>query len=285
MQSFSPLDAGWTNPMHRIGQKGKYFLTQRTLYIVFVGIVVFFFNYSGIAQNQGKEKVPDAPTLPAPKCDSYSMQTISRQSFGMKQRTCYWGEQLFTGSALFGAAFFGAIAQARDDPPEWPQGADGFGRRMGTRYTQGMIKSTATFVVSSLTREDPRVKPPQIYSVSDLADTSAANRFGCPPSTTFKGRLGQSLLRVVWDSCRTNPWARPKPARVAGSFASGFLGLAWAPASQDHISNALIDSGTAFGGYIGDSVFSEFSPDISRMLGHLFPLGKPKFGTTTNPTK
>jgi hypothetical protein len=213
------------------------------------------------------------------------MQTIPREAFGMKQRICYWGDQLFTGSALFGAAFFGGIAQATDDPVEWPQGADGFGRRMGTRYTQGMIKSTAAFLISSITREDPRPKPPQVYAYGLGTNGSTVTRFGCRESTSFKGRLGESLVRIVWDSCQTSVWARPKPARLAGSFASGFAGLAWAPTSTDHVSNALESSGTAFGGYIADSIFSEFSPDISRLLGHLFPTGKPKFPAAATPSK
>lgn len=221
--------------------------------------------------------------IPAPGCNQYSMQTISREAFGMKQRTCYWRDQLFTGSALFGAAFFGAIAQAKNDPIEWPQGADGFGRRMGTRYTQGMIKSTATFIVSSMTREDPRPKPPQVAPFSLGEQGATLMRFGCRQSTTFKGRLGQSLLRIVWDSCQTNVLRSIKPGRLAGSFASGFAGLAWAPPSKSHVSDALSGSGTAFGGYVADSVFSEFSPNISQIFAHFFPMGKPKFDAGVTP--
>jgi hypothetical protein len=204
---------------------------------------------------------------PKPKCDSYSMQTLPRDGFRLEQRVCYWRGELFTGSAVFGAAFFGAIGEWRHEPPEWPQGLDGFGRQMGTRYTQGMVKSTATFIVSTITREDPRPHPPAVTG-------SDSYSFGCQPSTSLKGRLGQSLLRVVWDTCEDG-WHRPKPGRLVGSFASGFVGLTWAPPSQDNISSALTSSGTAFGGYVGNSVFSEFQPDLSRLLGKIFPTGKP----------
>jgi hypothetical protein len=227
-------------------------------------------------------------TPPPPECNQYSMQTMPLKSpsdrsyggFSGKQRLCFWRDQLFSGSALFGAAFFGAIAQAQDDPHEWPQGADGFGRRMGTRYTQGVIKSTGTFLVSALVGEDPRTKPPQIYYVPAGADISpdtgdalfrAHNSFGCRQSITVKGRIGQSLLRMVWDSCRKEVIRRPRPGRLAGSFASGFSSLAWAPSSKDTIPDALSASGSAFGGYVAESVLSEFAPDLERLLGKLIP--------------
>lgn len=202
--------------------------------------------------------------LPEPGCDSNSMQTLPREAFGIKQRTCYWGSQLFTGSAVFGASLFGAIGEWRHKPPEWPQGWQGFGYQMGTRYTQSMVKSTATYLVGIASREDPRDKPPPLVGIT-------SHKFGCRPSTTYKGRLGQSLLRVVWNACDS----RPAPGRLAGSFASGFVGLAWAPPSQNNIPNALVDSGTAFAGYIASSVFSEFQYDLFGLLGKLFPTGKP----------
>lgn len=220
-----------------------------------------------LARVSAQEITPIDP--PKPGCDSYSMQTLPRDGFGMRQRTCYWRGQLFTGSAFFGASLFGAIGELRHVPPEWPQGAEGFGDQMGTRYAQGITKSTATFVVSSITREDPRDRPPSVLANSSI-------RFGCRPSSSFKGRLGQSLVRVVWDACEDKWVHKPRPARLLGSFASGFVGLAWAPPSEDNISSALKSSGSAFGGYVGNSVFAEFQPDIFGLLGRLFPTGKPK---------
>jgi len=209
---------------------------------------------------------------PKPGCDSYSMQTLPREAFRLEQRSCYWGSQLFTGSAFFGAALFGAIGEARHKPPEWPQGLQGFGQQFGTRYAQSMVKSTATFIASAITGEDPRSKPPQFVQ-------ETRNKMGCRPATSFKARLGQSLLRVVWDACNS----RPAPGRLIGSFASGFVGLAWAPPSQDKVSSALVSSGTAFAGYIGNSVFSEFEYDLFGIVGKMFGTGKPHLPAAPQP--
>jgi hypothetical protein len=219
-------------------------------------------NSTGVAFRLPLQQQPPAPT-----CESYTMQTLPTDGFHNKQRICYWRSQLFTSSALFGSAIAGEISQLRHKPPEWPQGADGFGRQMGTRYTQGMVKSTGAFVVSMITREDPRPKPPPMTG-------SVSTRFGCRASTSFGGRLGQSLLRTVWNACAQNPWRRPAPSRLAGSFASGFVGLAWAPPSQAKTADVLVNSGTAFGGYLVESVLSEFQPEIYRVLGGLLPKGK-----------
>lgn len=228
------------------------------------GTITFLFSIT-LASAQ----LPTESDPPKPHCDSYSMQTLPRDGFSIHQRICYWGGQLFTGSALFGAGFFGAISEWRHSPPEWPQGAQGFGEQMGTRYAQGMTKATAAFIVSTITREDPRILPPSPSAIF-------SKNFGCRPSPTFKGRLGQSLVRTVWDGCRSNLLQRPRFSFVLGSFASGFVSLAWAPPSQNNISSALKTSGSGFGGYEADSVFTEFEPNIFGLLGMLFPMGKPK---------
>ena len=216
----------------------------------------------GQADPEARPKDP-----PKPGCDPYSMQTLPKEAFGLKQRACYWRSQLFTGSAFTGAALFGAIGEARHKPPEWSQGLQGFGEQMGTRYTQSMVKSTATFIASAISREDPRPKPPQFVREKEGNES----KMGCRPPTSVKGRLGESLLRVVWEPCRS----RPAPGRLIGSFASGFVGLAWAPPSQNKINSALVNSGTAFAGYIGNSVFSEFEYTIFGIVGKMFGTGKP----------
>jgi hypothetical protein len=221
-------------------------------------------------QTETSDETAMAP--PKPGCDSYSIQTLPREAFGLKQRACYWGSQLFTGSALFGASLFGAIGEARHKPPEWPQGLQGFGEQMGTRYAQSMVKSTATFIASAITREDPRPKPPQFVQQS-------RDKTGCGPATSVKARIGQSLLRLVWDACDS----RPAPGRLIGSFASGFVGLAWAPPSQDKVSSALVNSGTALAGYIGDSLFSEFEYDLFGFVGRMFGTGKPHLPAAPQP--
>ena len=111
--------------------------------------------------------------------------------FGFKQRACFYRDQLLTGTAFSGAALWGFVAEVRHIPPEWPQGAQGFGYQFGTRYAQGMAKSTGTFLVGALLHEDPRPLSPIDVACENDPDGLHER------AVKFWPRLGQSLARVV----------------------------------------------------------------------------------------
>jgi len=212
----------------------------------------------------GSSAQPVYSQSPEPGCDAYTMQEIPRLEF--KRKACAYRDQLLTGSALFGAAFFAGIAQLQNDPSEWPQGADGFGRRFGVRYAQGMAKSTGSFLFGALDHEDPRAHPPANLFC-------ASHDHG--PKTGFWPRTGSALLRVVWvhrDNC-TDGIAF---SHIAGALSSGFIGMAWTPPPGNTIGQAFARSGTAFGGDVAASVFSEFQSDIFGVVSRLFGRGKAK---------
>lgn len=225
--------------------------------------------FTCVVQAQITQVLPSPIPPPTPQCDPYSMQSLPQVTF--KQRACFYRDQLLTGTAFSGAAFWGFVAELRHSPPEWPQGAQGFGYQFGTRYAQGMAKSTGTFLVGALLHEDPRTLSPRDVTCENDTDHYRA--------VNFWPRLGHSLARVVVthnDTCKK----RFAFSRIAGSFSSGFVSLAWAPPSNNHLSNAFQGSGTALAGYFGNSVFTEFQGDLFGLLGHLFPTGKPKTSGT-----
>jgi len=207
------------------------------------------------------ESTNESPLRPG--CDDYTMNNLP--TLGFSRKTCYYRDHLLTGSALFGAAFFGAIAQWRDDPSEWPQGADGFGRRFGTRYTQGLAKSTGSFLIGALNHEDPRPHPPPIPGCSH-------NHI---PKSGFWPRTGDALLATVWTH-RDNCTDGVAISHFAGALSSGFIGMAWMPDRSNTIGEAFARSGTAFGGDVAASLFSEFQGDLFGFISRIFGKGKPK---------
>lgn len=216
------------------------------------------------AQDTHDLPLPEAP--PHPQCDSYSLQTLPRLNF--KQQACVYRSQLLTGNAISGALVSSAIAEwGQHKPPEWPQGMNGFGRQIGTHYTQSIVKSTGTFLVGALLQEDPRPLPP----VDPVCEMRGHHHY---PAVGFWPRLGQSLARVVWTHNR-NCHDVPAFSRLTGSVSSGFVQLAWLPPSQTNVGTALRGSATALGGYTFNSVFNEFQSKIFGFLGKAFATGKP----------
>lgn len=214
----------------------------------------------------GQQTAVSSPVFqpaPEPGCDAYTMQEIAQ--LGFRRKACYYGQQLFTGSAVFGAAFFAGIAQWTNDPRQWPQGADGFGRRFGTRYAQGMVKSTGSFLFGALNHEDPRPHPP-VYEECQHQHSQ---------KTGFGPRLGDALLRMVWTH-RDNCTDGIALSHFAGALSSGFVGMAWTPNPGNSIGQAFSRSGTAFGGDVAASVFSEFQTDIFGFFSHMFGSGSAK---------
>ena len=168
---------------------------------------------------------------------------------------------------MFGAAFNASVAMARHTPREWPQGAQGFGYQFGTRYAQGMLKSTTTFGVGYLLHEDPRPHPPT--DLNCLGHTHIRHDNGW-------ARLGSSLLRVVWTHRDNGCSDMVAFSRVAGSLASGFIQRAYLPPSTNTLGNAFKGSASALGGYAANSVWTEFQGDIMGWVGRRFATGNPK---------
>jgi hypothetical protein len=204
----------------------------------------------------------------APPANSYRLQEQA-PPLSFQQKAAYFGQnKFFSASAVFGAAFFAEVAQLRHDPSEWPQGAEGFGQRFGTRYAQGLTKSTAELLFGFL--EDPRPQPPEqlmIFKDGAWRPNPAVHRHR-PANASFGSRLGHALLGVVWthyDSGRDFIAF----SRVGGAFASGIVGLAWTPARENTWAQVGVRTGTAFGGYAASAVFTEFQPDITKLFGKL----------------
>jgi hypothetical protein len=246
-------------------------MRMRLVVLFLCGLAASTFGQSVAAEPEPQAAPPSdagAPVFsppPEPHCDAYTMQFMPE--LGFKRKACYYGSQLFSGSALFGAAFFAGLAQWQKDPAQWPLGADGFGRRFGTRYAQGMVKSTGAFVVGALNHEDPRPHPPQNPNC-DFCRAHARK-------SGFFPRTGSALLRVVW-AHRDNCSDGIAFSHFAGALSSGFVGMAWTPSPGNTVGQSFARSGTAFGGDVAASVFAEFQTDIFNFAGKIFGGGKPK---------
>lgn len=95
--------------------------------------------------------LPDAPASTAPHIaspvyfpptQSERLKSYLRQAYGL-------------GSIIEASAHAG-IDQARDQPSEWPQGAEGYGERFGSAMGEVIVRETTDYVLADLFREDIR---------------------------------------------------------------------------------------------------------------------------------
>ncbi|MBI3693800.1 MAG: hypothetical protein HY238_03025 [Acidobacteria bacterium] len=149
--------------------------------------------------------------------------------------------------AFPGPAFWAAVDQARNEPFEWKQGGEGYGRRFGSKFGRNGIESTIEFGVGAIHGEDLRYRPSQRKGL--LARSYDAAFQTIFPMTT----RGRRTLSV---------------ARLGGAFGSGLISNAWYPDRRSNWGDGLLRGASALGGDVGVNVFREFWPDIKKKFLH-----------------
>ena len=111
------------------------------------------FPFACFAQ-QTPSTLPDAPSASVDRIAShlYSPPT-QEERFKAYLRAAYG-----LGSILEAGAHAG-IDQARDQPSEWPEGAEGYGDRFGSAMGEIVVRETTDYVLADLFREDIRRIP------------------------------------------------------------------------------------------------------------------------------
>jgi hypothetical protein len=140
-------------------------------------------------------------------------------------------------------AFAAGIGQWGNEPPEWGQGAVGYGRRFGSGYGRRFISQTIRFGFAAIDGEDPRFLP------SD--EGGVWHRMRHAISGTFVSRT-ESGSRM------------PAFSRFAGIYGSAFISNAWYPESRANATHALERGSATLASSIGWNILREFWPDIKR---------------------
>ena len=226
----------WTGFMTTFGKQGKAVSKYLGL------ILALLIPASSSAQSDDPEK--DLP--PAFHCGDRNDLRMSG-----KDKACYWWTNSFNAQMLFGAAFTTALDPIFNgsSDPYWGQGATGFSRRFGTRVAQSMTKGTGQALVGALFKEDPR------FFVSRKQGFWPRFGFALAHTLIVKNDNGRQQLSA---------------GRLAGAFSSGFVGMAWTPGPINSVDNALVRTGTAMGGVLAGSLWTEFQPDVMKLVSSMF---------------
>jgi len=135
--------------------------------------------------------------------------------------------QTYGVMSILEAGAHAGIAQARDNPSQWPQGAEGYGDRFGSAYGEIVVRGTTEYMVADLFHEDLRRA-----ACSHPCSESVFKRAFEDTFLARKGPDGHEAFSV---------------ARIIGPFSGGaVVSELWYPAGSAQ-SNIVREGGLQFG--------------------------------------
>lgn len=144
-----------------------------------------------------------------------------------------------------GWAAYAGLQQLRDSPPEWGQGASGYGRRFASNAGYTAVRNVLGFGLDSTLHEDPR------YHKS--------KRTGFGPRTA-------DALRQIF-VCHTDSGGETFAVwRFGSAYGAAFISNTWMPTSANSPSDAMISGTLSIGADAAANLFYEFWPDIKKRL-------------------
>ena len=159
--------------------------------------------------------------------------------------------------ALFVPAFPAAIRMAnprKNDPREWRQGAQAFGRNYGDQLATASAFETGRFAVGAALHEDFRYHP-----------SSSTNVFV---------RTGHALAFTFVDKS-DDGHARLAVANFAGLAAGSYVGMSYLPSGFNDVTHADQRLAVRLGTLAGSNIGAEFAPDLFRFaMKHHLPRPK-----------
>lgn len=183
------------------------------------------------------QDLPDAPRRPP----------LQARRLSLEERLQIYRRSMLGVDSLVNPALGAALGQANDEPPEWGQGASGFGTRLASGYGRLVIYRTLRFSIAALDHEDPRFIPSH--------------------ETGFWRRFRSASVGYIFVS--TDRGTRiPAYSRFAGVYGAAFIANAWYPESRANAGHALMRGSTALTAGYAWHIFREFWPDIKRAIHH-----------------
>jgi hypothetical protein len=209
--------------------------------------------------------------------------TIQGCAYRPRQRWKDFITNNVTDKAWLSAVWFGAIDQATKVPREWPRTWEFYGHRVGVLYTQTAAKGAAQMLLGFALKDDPRnvslINDPRTHTSQVQAARKCATTPGCVPNLRNGSwsRIGHAFKDTftVRRSADDGDGRRiPAISRFGADFASAYGGYPWYPARENKFDRAGIRAADALLTATMYSFYTEFSPEISGILGSVFKRGK-----------
>lgn len=172
------------------------------------------------------EPPPPTPLTPTERFDQYLMNSIGP-------------------FPDLGEAASAGLSQWVNSPPEWGQGASGYGRRLANNVAYNVVRNSLTYGISIPTHEDTR------YFASG--------------KTTTRGRIVHALLSPVTVR-REDGSDAFSYSNTTGIVGANLIALAWAPPSWRTPGSFATGVGWSYGGTAALNLVREFVPDLIRKI-------------------
>lgn len=156
-----------------------------------------------------------------------------------KERFQDYRSATFSPWAVVMPAFGAGLSQLRNYPPEWNQGAEGFGKRVASAYGGSVLEDTISFGVATLDHEDLR------YPLSSYSKSAIFKRAGHTLSYTFIPKKEGGGRSFGW-------------SRLVGAYGSGFIANTWYPAQHSDLHNAVVLGSMNLAGDLAINLLKEF---------------------------
>ena len=200
-------------------------------------------------------------------------------TYKLKDRALDYVSGSLTDQAVLGAVVFGLGAQIIQSPSEWKRTWEGYGQRVGSRYTQAVGKGTAQFLVGWALQDDPhflayRNDPAVIArrreAVRSLGSSQEAlNHDGWQRF----GHAWWDVITVRRSSKDGNGRRIPAFSRFAGQFGGAYAGYPWYPGPENKFLQLGQRTAGAFGTSALSSFYTEYQPEVTRLLGAVLRRG------------
>jgi hypothetical protein len=175
-----------------------------------------------------------------------TMQASEFRPLTPRERTHLYLKTMVNPLGYIKAGFSAGLDQWKDKPPEWEQGASGYGKRFANIVGQYSVQRTVTFGLASVLHED--------------------NRYFNSGKRGLWPRTGYALASGVL-SRHDNGSLHLSISQLGGVAGGAFLSRFWLPPSQHSAGDAAVSFGITMASNMGFGVLKEFLPDLGRALG------------------
>ena len=169
------------------------------------------------------------------------------ESLDVTSKLEYHAKCAFGPAAVLGDAAYAAILQADNAPLEWKQGAEAYGKRLGTMVAWSGIRNGLAFGLDSSLHQDPRY-----YRAGGGGFFRRSGHALRETMLTHTDKGGETL----------SAW------RIGSAYGSAFLSNLWYPDRLNNARLGFIQGSVTLGFDLMGNLGKEFWPDVKRKVLH-----------------